>query len=142
MSFSYEACNACKLRFICSVYPLIKDNHALGAAMIGCRYYEHDEKAEDGSENKVSENHSLSIEERLAIAEEIKANNASKIEEPVIYQPQEGVKCSSCGHDNVQLVECSQCHKLICGDCVTDTLDGKSLCPDCYENSDDSYDFS
>ena len=137
MSFSYEACNTCKIRFICSVYPLIKDNNALDMAMIGCRYFERDEDAKS-----VPENRSLSIEERLAIAEEIKANAASKIKEPIIYQPQEGVKCSSCGRDNVQLIECSECHKLICGDCVTDTLDGKSLCPDCYENSDDSYDFS
>lgn len=139
MSFTHEACSTCKLCFICAAYPLIKDNPSLDMAMIGCRYYEQDVEApaQGPVKTPVPETHSLSIAERLALAEEIKAATAKEEDYPVIHAPEKGLECCACGQDDVQLLECSKCGRLVCGDCATDTLKGESLCPECYESSEE-----
>jgi hypothetical protein len=112
--------------------------------MIGCRYYEQDMEAPEQEPEKAPapEAPALSIDERLALAEEIKAATTKEEDCPVIHAPEKGLECCACGQDDVQLLECSKCGRLVCGDCVTDTLKGESLCPECYENSEEISPFS
>jgi len=137
-SFTSEACSTCRLLPICAVCPIITANKALDAAMIGCRYYEEGENSMMPFGQNVEEAPSISVDERLKIAEQIREESIAAEEEKQkeVFGPAEGVECSACHKDNVQLVRCDNCGKACCADCLTDTLDGKTLCPDCYDSED------
>jgi hypothetical protein len=53
-----------------------------------------------------------------------------KLEETVA----EDSDCVVCGSQAAYV--CSECGKPVCEDCVTHTLDGRALCPSCYEKDD------
>lgn len=86
----------------------------------------------------VEEAPSVSVDERLKIAEQIREESiaAEEKKQKKVLGPAEGVECSACHKDNVQLVHCDNCGKVCCADCLTDTLDGKTLCQDCYDSED------
>lgn len=54
----------------------------------------------------------------------------------VICPPSEDSSCAHCGKNNVQLLQCSKCSSLVCADCFVDTIEGKTLCTTCWEESD------
>ena len=72
--------------------------------MIGCAFYEEKDHSNVDSH---PEHSSLDIQGRLKIAEQIRAENITDDMNDVI-QPQQGLKCSACGADNVQLVRCTK----------------------------------
>lgn len=135
MSFIEQACNTCRIQPVCKAYELIKTNAVLDISMIGCSFYEEEQRARKQENQQKIE---LTIQERLDMAEKIKAENYVDDIACDIIQPQKGVRCSACGKDNVQLIKCDECGALCCGDCITDTLNNKSLCPSCYESSEDT----
>ena len=75
-----------------------------------------------------------SLDELLDISRRIHELKDDDKKEEEVVKASEGTHCGSCNRDNVDLVTCSKCSKLICPECVTETFDGESLCPECYDD--------
>lgn len=80
------------------------------------------------------EMHSLSIEERIAIAEQARQERIKELQakEPDIIPASDDAKCGECGKSNVEMLTCSVCGKHVCGDCAIETFSGKVYCDSCF----------
>ena len=138
-SFTNEACRKCTMLPVCKIKDLFDENPILDFAMLGCRYY-----ADGSNEQTVfyQPEEETESRDRLEVAQEIRASMPIEDDKEDIVPPSETLACSSCGKTGVQLIKCGNCDKYCCGDCITDTIDGKSLCPECYENEDETPIFS
>lgn len=86
------------------------------------------------TEQPPQEVQSLSIEERIAIAEQARQERIKELQEkePDIIPASSEVKCGECGKSNVEMLTCSACGKHVCGDCAIETFSGKVYCDSCF----------
>lgn len=142
-------CPSCKIQPICKAYDELKKNPGVLAAMTQCRYYEQGDNAflHNATVIKLDNIQSTAAEEIkdsrpdrdvLHDASEIsrKIHEAANdhMKEPVFVKPDGNISCASCGKPDLPLTACSLCGEMICAECATETLDGKILCPSCYND--------
>lgn len=53
-------------------------------------------------------------------------------------KPPKGTKCSNCGNEDPNLVQCEACGKWFCYNCVGFTTDDKPYCDECYDKLEPS----
>lgn len=140
MNFYRDACSSCKISSICKAADAFRENKALNSCVTGCCFYQ----ASGG--NDISPGNFESQETKRDVTLDInevskKIHNLTKPEDSIggsIIAPSDDLSCSACGKNNIQLLRCDSCHKLVCADCCTETIDGKTYCPTCYDEADPS----
>jgi len=138
LSFRENACTTCKVASVCRVKTLLDKKTFLDEAMNGCHFYQPfgdqsiflpGEKKDEVPRRNVM----LDVGE---ISRKIHEITDKPRKEPKIIPPSDNATCASCGETNVQLVVCQRCGAQICADCMTETINGEILCPECYDRDE------
>ena len=135
-------CDNCIHREICSALRklLLPENKDILKVFTGCKFY----SEEDIPDSNVTVREERDFNDREAVSSlsaQIHAlnNDVSKYEKRYggeVIPPSEDLSCSVCHKKNVQLGKCSSCGRLICADCMTETIDGRTLCQECYDSDE------
>lgn len=129
-NFSQKYCANCGSSAVCSVLQLLTQNPRLNDAMGSCHYFNLIQGQTPNNVNFGSEQQ-LQVS-REEIARKLKEAQAQEDKEEVI-RPSSKLYCHDCGKNDVELLRCSKCGELVCADCMTDTIDGRTLCQSCYD---------
>jgi len=142
-SFLREACASCGHSVVCSIRTMLVKSPELDAAMGGCRHYEAAMGFSTDNEFRAvtvgetaEKTHRNVLEDVQEVSTKIKAITKKTIEEPEIVKAAPDKTCVSCGATDVDMIACSNCGGLVCGDCMTETTKGKVLCEACYDKEE------
>lgn len=128
-NFSQKYCANCGSSAVCSVLQLLTQNPKLNDAMGSCHYFNLVQGRTMNDINIGSEQLPVNRDE---VARKLReAQEQEKKEE--IFRPSSDLYCHDCGKNDIELLKCSKCGELVCADCMTDTIDGRTLCQSCYE---------
>ena len=132
--FTAECCEVCQKAVICKIYELLDSVPALNFSMAACRFYEENtgNDTKPGKTQDIEEKRDI-IQDIDSLAERIRAASIIKMDEPEIIHLETERECPFCHQETKEFIPCSECGTPTCGDCITETFSGETLCPACYE---------
>lgn len=110
-------CNTCKQQLICKIYEYLNQySFAISLEINRCTFYQENNK--DISNNDVSS-----------------MKKASSLEDKVntMLYSEDKPSTNTEAITSTNKVKCDSCHRYFYEYDITETLNGRKLCPDCYE---------
>ena len=125
-------CDSCTLRPVCKYYAKIGSlEPAITIRDMSCIYAPQTKVEAQSYADKGDRDAAMAA---LRHKQEEELERQSQLE-PTIIHASEDLSCVHCKQNNVDLLTCSECGELVCGDCAYETPDHKVYCPECYDKT-------
>lgn len=134
-------CEDCLAHNICILRHRANEGNDEGVIFTAslCSYYRHNTSS---NINNTQQDKADEFLDMFSLAEKMHAvNEASKKFDSLITedntetiekQLDEETKCAICGTKTRTLIKCDGCGRWGCDECMTNDVNGKTMCPDCF----------